>query len=285
MKRFFLLWIAGFLTTFGLFSFAQDDLDDVLATQKKKAQRRVYSTPAQLDEQDLVVPTGPTEQEIEIDRKLEALEKELDLQAKKNPIAQRAQPNPAITQKPLENKNWLLPAVLDSKQSEAMTTSEENSWVLKELTRQQAIREEKAALEKENELVNKRLQEEMKPKRFTESALTPQARSIVEPFTPSEILRPLPSRPKPTQQSRSRNASLFSPDYTGSEETSSSSRKTIVSPFIRTRSSEASSISWDDADKQQNSTPLKRVRRSSPIFKDDPFAEDHMPNIKTSIWD
>lgn len=273
-----------------LASIQAESLDEALNKQKEIARRRVFSQPAALSDQNLVVPKSPTEEDLELDRKIEALERELDEQAIANPV-RPTQPNRPLANVPQteeENKNWLTPAMLD--QDAALNKPEEDSWLTQELERQ----EQRKLEEEEQRLLKQRMSERVGPVQndprnqydFPERKLPP----INTYERPSYLSEREPIAISEPRQEQSpivpKNSSMFAPtDYTGSsivEEPFSTSIQPTIRPE-QNRPRKSSTIEWETPSSRQS--PLNRVKKSSPIHKRDPFSDDFMPDIKTSIWD
>ena len=285
------------------FSGVSEDLDAALEAQKKKAKRRVYSETALIENRDIVIPKTLSEEEKALDRDLEKLESQLTRQV----LPPRAAIAPRIlVPSPKKTDNWLTPILLDSEDGEGLS-SEKNvpSWIDQELERQREIQLHKKALAEEEALVNKLLREDSRNRTLTEKSpfnayesvlrdtISP---SLIQPVSKSIVSDPLGTlRPKEEKSLSSPN-SLFSPGArrdSGVIESSFSSRKpfssqptSVQKEFNRPaqKVNDLFSPSWTDK-KTAPVSPLKRVRQSSPIRRKDPFADDFMPEIKTSIWD
>ncbi len=282
------------------FSVATEDLDAALEAQKKKANRRVYSERALIENRNIVVPKTQSEEELALDRDLKKLENQLSSQlvpASEVRAPRRRAPVPVKT------KNWLTPTLLDSEKSDGLS-SEKNapSWIDQELDRQKAIQMQKKELAEEEALVNKMLREDSRPKISTDSTLfkpyEPMLRNSLSPVDPNPAstyssFNPLGSI-QPKEKKSSSTASLFSPTAranSGVIKPAFSSPTSGQRPDWRPqfgssvpRAASDSRPDWDDL-KPKPLTPLKRARQSSPIYRKDPFSDDFMPEIKTSIWD
>jgi hypothetical protein len=267
-----------------------DPLDDALNKHKDRAKRRVYSQPAALSDQDLAIPKTPTEEDRALDRKIEELERALDKQAALNPVPIRATPAPMVPMVPNEEtQNWLTPALLD--EDAAMNTDEEETWLARELERQNQKRVE----QDEQTLLEKKMADGIRPaqydiqNKYDFPERNRPSKNIYE--RPSYLTERAPMK-APTaeasgQASTPTSSTMFSPtDYRGSS-IATEPFSTSIKPTIRpeqNRPRQSSAIDWETPTSQPR-TPLNRVRQSSPIHKKDPFSEDFMPRIKTSIWD
>lgn len=288
-----LVWIGGAC------SVAADDLDAALEAQKKAAKRRVYSETARIEDLNFVIPKTQSEEETALDRELERLERQLGGQglAPREVITPRMNvPVPA----PVKKKNWLTPDQLDPEKEEALSSkTEKPDWVELEMERQRALQLQKEALEKEEALVNKMLREDsrdiystekLKPSTyepFLRNTITPS----VVPVTASPALDPLASLQKKKEESSSKSPLTFSPSTRANS-------GVIQSPSELRAADRTPSPSWSTPAPNSTPphitlernvvaplTPLQRVRKSNPIHRKDPFEEDFMPEIKTSIWD
>lgn len=272
------------------FSVVAEDLDAALAAQKEKAKRRVYSESALIENRDLQIPTLPTDEEKALDRELERLEKRLDAQVIQQPQGMMIRRVPSVV--PDKQENWLTPAMLDP-DSDPLSKKETPSWVDTELDRQKEIQFQKKALAEEEALVNKRLREESRqlyeaPSKQYETTL----RNTITPGAPvptpqRTVLNPLESL---QSKSQSETDSLFSPNARANSgvirpSSSSSGRTPDWQPTFDAPKAPSSLTSGFDVIKPTPLPPLKRIRKASPINQKDPFAEDFMPGIKTSIWD
>jgi hypothetical protein len=289
------------------FSFAED-LDASLEAQKKKAQRRVYSERAVLADRNLTVPRTKSEEEQFADKKLREIEDTLNRKTA-DTRSPAMPPAPATVPRPVENKNWLTAAILDSAQSQ--TNQVEDSWLALELERQKKLKGQQSD-EKENEQVEKLLREKTQPQfaspeqeRLKQYQLAPQklfgsmekdkedrgasVYMVPKSATPDPMaaIRPAPKKEKPDAPP------LFSPQAarlaaTPKIETQAPSvRGTSLNPIPGSSLQKKPSVfSYGrNEPKEVPLTPMQILRKSSPIYKADPFAEDHMPQIKTSIWE
>jgi hypothetical protein len=290
-KRFTILMRATPVLAFALFFSAEaESLDDALNKQKEKAKRRIFSQPANLADQNLAIPKAPTDEEMELDRKIEALERKLDQQAAENPTRLRP-PRPAtmpVVPKD-ENSNWLTPALLD--EDAALKTPDEDSWMTQELERQKQKRLE----QQERELLEQKMSEGIRPLRNKErnefgfpERNRPEPNIYKRPSYLSERETTTTTAPKKEKKTvLPKSSDMFSPtDYTGSsivEDPFSAPTQPTLRPE-QSRPKRSSTIDWETPSSQPR-TPLNRVRESNPIHKRDPFSDDFMPDIKTSIWD
>jgi len=283
------------------FSGISEDLDAALEAQKKKAARRNYSYAAQIEDQGILIPKTVSEEEKALDRELEKLENQLSQQV----IPPRAIAAPrALTPAAAKPENWLTPSLLDPGNA-ADLSSEKNAgdWVHQELDRQKEIQLYKKELAEEEALVNKLLQEDPRNNSWSEKSPVKTYNSmlrntigsdIIQPVSQSILSSPLETLHSQKETSPSSTAPLFSP--------AARRDSGIIQPsFSSAPSSPAKTPSWrpqlgpsaptspsgftSSQIAPKPLSPLKRVRRSLPIHRKDPFADDFMSEIKTSIWD
>jgi hypothetical protein len=282
---------------------AAEELDAALEAQKKKAQRRIYSERALIADRNLTVPRTETEEERQLDKKLRAMEAALDAQPSSLALTPRPIP---VAPRTAEDKNWLTTAVMDELESASMTNETDDRWLARELERQQEAKKEESLI-RENELVDKLLREKTElqsstpelerlkqyqlapPKLFgsrekeadTPSYMLPQSR-IPDPLA---AIRPAPRRdPAPPP--------LFSPEAArmASAPDNDPLRSSRPAAFILNPSEPArpsrSIFSYDNRSEPEpvTLTPIEMMRQSSPINRPNPFADDHMPEFKSSIW-
>ncbi|MFA6173404.1 MAG: hypothetical protein WC701_06920 [Kiritimatiellales bacterium] len=286
-------------------SFAED-LDAALAAQKKKAQHRVYSESALLDDQKLVVPRTPTQEEQELDKKLQELEAKADVRP--DPRLQHMmlrQSDAAV--RPAEKQNWLTPAMLDNDASVTQTNETDNAWLVREMERQKELKELEAA-KKENEQVEKLLrgktqqQQKISPEmdRLKQYQLAPpklfgsKEKDDDPPYmtprsgTPNPLsavgLTPkkeIPVAPAPFSPKAARISSAMDNDPLKSVRNPALS----ITPGLLSQPSRSVFSPNRDVPAAVPLTPLEMIRKSSPINRPDPFTDDHMPRIKSSIWE
>ena len=275
-----------------VFSAVADDLDDALAAQKEKAKRHVYSESALIKNRNIEVPARPSDEKSALDWELKTLEQRLN-----KPIL----PPPEVMMRrtpvsvPAKQENWLTPAVL-SDENDAGLSSETTrpDWVDLEIDRQKELQLQKQATDEEA-LINKRLREESLQRYTTEtSPLNKYETSLRNTITPATLRQPLidPLRSLRATETPapSRSVSLFSPTMR--------SPSGVIFPSLN--SSPTQPLGWKPnftAPKSSSGfpsrldstpiplSPLKRVRQSTPIHRKNPFSDDFMPKIKTSIWD
>lgn len=304
MKRsIFHVWVPAVLLA-GLYGVYAEDLDAALAEQKQKAQRRVYSSRAVLEEQDLQVPRDPTSEELELDRKLREMEAALDAEAEARGPGPVMQPRPAVQAVlPEERNNWLTPAILDERAAMSVTNDAEDSWVAEELLRQREQRALLEAAEQERARTDRVLLEQIpqqsapgldrirdyqpvpqgapgSPSPAAASYMTPQSGipdplAAIRPGVKNEA--PVLFSPAAVRPSAAMEREPFEP----ARRPSFTPRLGSAAPQSRTEFSSE----WNEPPAQQPLSPLESIRRSAPIHRDDPFSEDLMPQIKTSIWE
>lgn len=279
----------------GVAAVAQD-LDAALEAQKQKAQRRVYSERAVLDNQAPTVPQPKSAEELAIDQKLREMDAQAEAGSRTSPelMMPRAAAS-AVPLRPAENKNWLTPAALDNSAA-ASLPSDEDSWLTKEAERQKA-QKEKSAQAKDQEMVDKLVREKMQQQNTAPDA------GVLKPYTltpqaPGPLPAPSFSLPgnSPAQSSLQPSrkpapvttAPLFSPQSRSSsalnqDPLQQSRGSTSGSPFSRPASGFSSGL--DTAPESPALSPLQKIKKSSPINQANPFADDHMPQFKSSIWE
>ena len=284
-----------------VFQVVAEDLDTALEAHKKAAQRRVYSDRALLDERNLTVPQTPTEEEKELDKKLRQMEARLDSQSAPAELSVMPRQTTSVP-RPAEDKNWLTSALLDNAEAVTLTNETENSWLVQELERQKSLKMQESDA-KENELVEKLLREKNQPQNSSpeldrlkkyqpvpqnilggkdEDSGTPTY-MVPQYGTPDPLaaVRFAPRKEKPTADP------LFSPAAARSFSATENDMRTVKNPYsgltARQPSSSAFLPDWD-SNKAAPLTPMEMIRKSSPINRTDPFADDNMPQIKTSIW-
>lgn len=292
-SRFFILLTAAAAGTVSSFA---DDLDAALEAQKKKAQRRIYSERALLTEQNLAVPQTPTEEERNLDKKLQEIEAQLDRQQVAERPAFPVRPAVTVVPQPAENKNWLTAAVMDDTAAVELTNDAAGSWLKREMERRQELKAQEAEA-RDNELVDKILREKTQPQisstelnRLQQYQLktgkeAEENRASVQ--NPLELIRP------GTRKDKASVPPLFSPEAARfSSFTEKNPLKNVKSPLqnplsgssIRT-SKTVFSPYREEEPQAPSLTALEMIRKSSPINRADPFTEDPMPRIKTSIWE
>lgn len=284
---------------------AAEDLDAALAAQKKKAQRRVYSEKAALADRNLEVPRTPTEEEEELDRKLREMDAKMDSQSAQSAMQMPPRPIATVPQ-PVENKNWLTSAVLDDNATMAITNRPEDDWLVQELDRQKKLKSRDSAT-KENELEEKLFREKIKsqsslpeldrlkqyqlapPKIFGSKDQNADTPSYMTPKSgapdPLAGIRPTPKKEAPVAPP------LFSPAAARissalDKDPLRSTRSPLLNPNPGSPGRKPVSVfsPGRNAPDLVPLTPLQMIKRSSPINRENPFADDPMPEIKTSIW-
>ena len=289
-----------------------EDLDASLAAQKKKAQNRVYSEKAVLADHKLTVPRTQTEEEKDLDKKLQEMDEKLDSQP--HAFIQPAPSRSATaTVRPTENQNWLTPAMLDKDAVAAQSNETDNAWLGRELDRQKDLKALEAA-KKENELVEKLMHDKTQqlqktspevdqlkqyqlaqPKLFgSVDKKDPDAPTYMTPRggTPDPLaavgLSPKKDNqfvPAPFSLEAARISSAADKDSLRSIRNPSINSAINPNPGLSSRQVRSPfAPSWETP-KPTAPTPLEMIRNSSPINRADPFADDRMPRIKGSIWE
>ena len=288
---------------------AEDILDAKLNALKKKVQRRTYSTAATLNDQNLIVPQGATEEEKALDKKIREMEKEAV--SAPGMISRQVPPLRSVSRPRTEQEssaNWLTPALLseitggDDSQQEA----DGDSWIIEELNRQKTIQQEKLNKEEEKKLVEQRLKGQLQLNPSTASTplntygealqniisvgpanpfSTPSylesARSVYsrseEPARNSEPATPLKSSVFSTSEPRE---STF-PARRPSSASRLSEFKTSPNRTPSTTPPSGQTPSWETPEE-----PFRqRVRRTAPGYEDDPFEENPLPGLKKNFWE
>lgn len=288
---------------------AAEDLDEALAAQKKKAQRRVYSEYARIENRDLAVPRTKTEEEKALDKKL----REMDARAEEGARSEIAQSlmNPgrsvssaSVRAVPEENKTWLAAAILDETASEKLPDMAEDNWLTQEMDRQKAMQDAK----KENEMVEKLLREQPRLQTtpsgvepFKNYQFVPQsvsdnqnrfaAGSSFMGSTPEQLFSAASFR-QTSKREETPALPTFSPQtarpsFSLDQNPLQSTMGRLINPAPGAPSSGISPGLSSRLDPRQTAplTPLQKIKKASPIYQSDPFADDHMPKIKTSIWE
>ncbi len=290
---------------------AGDELDAKLAALKTRTQRNVYSTAATLDNQDLVVPKGPTDEEQELDAKIRAMEKELDSDSAV--LRQTAGPRRVtlLPQPSEENKNWLTPSLLDDAGSRTSPfDEEESSWITEELTRLENARLGKETQADEQKRIDQGLQESIGPADAMQydplQSYTESLQSFISGYTPTkeEPISPLQNFQRQPRLFQTSESDLYRTDLqqTSTFGTQSSFSTTTESPlqqsrfsFPRRQSEEFSfgntpsktpkfKSSWDVLN-TDSFPPIRKKFQTSPLLSSDPFEDDFMGKPKKSIWD
>jgi len=284
---------------------AAEDLDAALAAQKTKAQRRVYSEKVVLENHNLEVPRTVTEEEQELDRKLREMDEKMASQSAPETLQMMPVPVATVPQ-PVENKNWLTPAMLDNDAAMTATNQTEDAWLVRELDRQKELKSQDAAV-KETELVEKLLREKTQPqsgspelgrlKPFQLAPLNIFGNKNKDSDAPA-YMTPKSGTPDPLAAIRmTPKKDPLAPPPLFSPEAARISSALDKDPLRSTRSPSLNPISSSPSRKPVSVfspgrsnpapvplTPLEMIKRSSPINRANPFADDPMPEFKTSIW-
>ena len=251
-----------------------------------------------------MIPKTLSEEEKSLDRDLKRLESQLDRQIVPPPDVAAPRVFSPAKKTP---ENWITPTLLNTKSDDLLSPEKiEPSWVDQELARQKSIQLHEKELAEEEALVNKLLREgsqsdysiETSPARAYESVFQNRVTPGVTPSAPAySSFNPL-GTPQSKKTGSSKLLPLFSPagrsdsgiikPSFSSARPSPSSLQTLGRrpPFGSSAQTPSSGFTsrWN-TEKPKPLPPLKRVRQSSPIYRKDPFADDFMPEIKTSIWD
>jgi hypothetical protein len=264
-----------------------DSLDEALAAQKKRAQRRVYSERAALTNLNIVLPTTPTEEQLqlmaEIEKNDELLSRhtrlrpptEEELQAQQTMIRRREKDDsdnwltPALmalvnpnatnetetsTERGEDSENWLTPAMLEA-MGQDQEAQEEDDWVQKELERQKEQRELEKMVKEETKRQQATRQQNVSP--YSDSLRRISGGNTQIQKTPSTI---------PSYRSSFSKSAISKP---------AASQATISKqPPVTQRP--VSKPSWTPplGTPKKQVSPLQKIKRQSPIYRDDPFSED-----------
>lgn len=283
-------------------SFAED-LDASLAVQKKTAQHRVYSDRALLDNQKMEVPRTPSEEELALDKKLQAMEEKA---ARSASTMRSAVPAPITVERSVQQKNWLVPAQMENPSGPEMTNEAGEAWLLREIDRQKTLKEQEAAAAEKADLSDKlkrgkKQQPEGLPTldRLKEYQLAPQKMSGEKNPDSSSYKMPLGGSTDPLAAVRPQKseppaaAPLFSPAAARTESGiiknpfTPAASKPALNPYLgstapKVRSGVSSGLNQPET---APLPPLQAIRKASPINQADPFATDHMPQMKRNIWE
>lgn len=283
---------------------ADDLLDAKLNALKEKVHRRTYSESAIVDEQNLTVPQTVSAQEKALDKKILAMEKKGGAEA--GIITRQLPPTRSVqrTEK-AASANWLTPALLqDISGDEDAESTDDDSWLFKELNRQKELEQQQLTEEEQQQLIEQRLN-------GSASQNPASARDPLNPYddslqriisggsaksasTPSYVQEPrsiynrLEEPSGTTQEAEPKKESVFSiPTYReptrnrpfsmerASESTTTPDRSRSTAP-----SSEQPS-SW----KQPEEPIRKRILQTSPYYEEDPFEKNMIPDRQQSIWE
>ncbi len=274
---------------------ATEDLDAALDALKKKARRRDYSSRANLADRDLTVPVARTDRDEMLDAKLRVMEQKLSGN-------DTIQPRPAMRAiRPLprqeENSNWLTPALMDNQAGANSLQEEPGSWMDLELERQKNRQMEQATLAKEQELIDRQVNDRLKtgsaPQFNPADSYSRSLQDIIGSRSADEPRQPAAknSRSSPIEDrspfaiKSSSSPSLFQ-STPRLKQSSELSRSSGIQSFSIKRSTLQTptdfSSKWDK--KPEPLTPLKKLRKSS-LIDTDPFSDDFAPRINKSIWD
>lgn len=306
MKSLILRYLAMAAVLIGIgIPVAAEDLDAALAAQKNKAPRRIYSEKVALEDHNLEVPRTETEEEQELDRKLREMDAKMDSQSAPSTMPVAPLPASAVPQT-VENKNWLTPALLDNDETMAQTNQTEDAWLARELARRKELKSKESAA-KETELAEKLLHEKTQlqssspeqdrlkqyqlapPKLFgskdkdadTPDYMTPKS-GTPDPLAAIRLTpKKDPAAPPP----------LFSPEAARisaalNKDPLRSTRSPLLNPTLGSPSRKPVSVFSPGRNTPElvPLTPLEMIKKSSPINRANPFEDNPMPEMKTSIW-
>jgi hypothetical protein len=280
-----------------------DDLDDALAAQKKKVQRRIYSDRAVLDSRQVVLPKTPTEQELALDKKLREMDAQLDIRSANSA---RSAPPPisrVVTMTPpsARDRNWLTSAVLDSDEELSLPDENENDWILTELQRQKEAKERQALIDDEDAAVGRLMRQKSRTPeldRLKDYEISPQRIISGENREPPPYLTPsggLPDpvttiRPVSKKERADTSLPLFSPAAVRARVSSPTATRSSLTPIQSISSPPQKSASISPRRNERKTklpaplAPIDQIRKFSPHNREDPFSDEMIPDFKTSIW-
>jgi hypothetical protein len=289
------------------FPVAAEDLDAALAAQKKKAQRQIYSESALLEDRNLTVPKTRSEEERLLDKKLQEMDARAAADASDQNLTGRSSPA-QLPSLPVENKNWLTPAMLDEAAAMSTPDSKEDDWLAKEKERQKSLKDQES-VRKENELVDKLLREQTQPTAHVTSEMERLKKYQIGPQNFNAAKDPVSASPgykipqsqradplaavrlTPKKQAPVAPA-IFSPEAARlssalDKDPLAATRSPLLNSSIGAPSRKGPSIFSSGLSEPETAplTPLQMLRKSSPINRQNPFEDDHMPQIKRSIWE
>jgi hypothetical protein len=297
--------LAGALAFIGT-AVVAEDLDAALEAQKKKAARRVYSERAVLADQNLMVPRPESEEDRLLDKKLQEMDAKADARPTISPSATVLRPAQVVT-RPQEDENWLTAAVLDPSASVSLDKEAESAWIAQELDRHKKLAEQ-TSLPQEPSLLDENLRN-----RITSQSSLPELDSLKKyQLTPSGMSRstenpgpgymtPQSGAPDPMAgvwRSPAKTSSTppapFSPEAARLSKSAPDPLRSLNLPSITPNSGipdqkSSSAFSYGktpfDTTPKAPLSPLQKIKQTSPINRADPFTEDKMPSLKSSIWD
>ena len=277
---------------------AADDLDAALEAQKKKSQRRIYSEQVQFAPLDLTVPQEKSAEELALDKKLREMDEQADAAGRAPNLMHTVPAAPVLTARPAQTENWLTPAMLDEAATVELPTEEE-SWLTAEANRQKARKEQEMLLLEKNkaEQLSREKAQQQQQSILPELDRLKAYQQPLQAGIPSDGISPLPQTPayslpgssiRPAQPEVSGKPSRFpaaSPAFSPLAGNSPAlnpdplQQRTYNSPF------KLSSGLSSEPQEPAVLSPLQMIRKSSPINRADPFADDYMPQFKNSIWE
>lgn len=299
MKRSDILFFTILLTAAVCGSVCADmaDLDAALNMQKKKPRHRTYSTQATLHDQNLVVPSGPNEEEQALDeamrKKNAALDQAASLSRQRTPAPRMTVPRTDLQQ----NSNWLIPET--EEENPLSADDQEDSWLVQEMLRQQDIKKDEILLKEEEDLVQKQLRDRqrmqsLKMNRPQQSPLTSSPffnRKTEQKQSTTGLQTPFADPASSRNREPTSGLSPFSanqPKATSGIIAKPFDLKNIreraeLTPEPKKESPFDLSSKWDSP--QKKLSPLESIKKSAPINRKNPFEENTMPTFKHSIWD
>jgi hypothetical protein len=285
---------------------ADEVLDAKLDALKKKAQRRTYSTPAILNDQNLIVPQAATVEEQALDKKIREMEKEDGLSP--GIIARQTAPPRAVPRPEQEAAvNWLTPALLNEISGEGVAKdTDSDSWIIEELNRQKEIKQKQLTPDEEQRLIDQRLSggllQDFSAQPAPLNTYDESLQSIISAGSVKPLSTPSYLEPGRSAYGRSEESGPSGKPAGQQEPTvfSTLKRRESTAPSARTSSASRLSEFKLNADKRPSSAPSagqtpswqapeetfrQRVRRAAPGYEANPFEENPMPGQKSSIWD
>lgn len=282
-----------------------EDLDAALAEQKKKAQRRVYSEYARIENRNLVVPAGQTEEEKLVDKKLR--EKEALAEQERPSLTEQLATQAAYTRSRAqglsptsENTDWLTTAVWSEITAEAAPDVQEDSWLALEQARRQADESAK----KEKSELERFVQEQPRIETAPVDPLLKKYQTGVQTFSgnrdsssrsslytlPGSTLSSGLSQDKKTVPTHSRFSPQAVQPSSALQASPFQTSLNRLNPPVQSQSPSANSLSPNfttasDPMQPVVLSPLQKIKQAAPIHQADPFSDSHMPKVKTSIWE
>ena len=278
---------------------ADDVLDAKLNALKTKTQQRTYSTRALLNDQNFIVPKAATDEEKALDAKIMAMDKQPDQVP--TVLARPSLPSPYIPRPEQEEPvNWLTPALFDDAAAKNNSSDEDgDSWIAMELLRQKNIKLGEVEPADGQVMFNQQPWSEMPNgsvtsynplKGYNDSLPNIYSSDLTTPTTwqasteDSGFIYDRDQTPELNTLRSDPDSTSTQPDswLSRSIDSGVSSASTLPERFLPFGKTQVPSWTTPDS---ETPAPSKRIRRTLPTPTENPFEEDLMPIIKTSIWD